>query len=105
MTSITPEHRGGKRLKVFLCHSSNDKPAVRNLYQRLRDEGFEPWLDEEDILPGQDWRAAIEKAVRTSHTVLVCLSKSATTKVGFIQKEIHFALDAADEQPEGSLYL
>jgi formylglycine-generating enzyme required for sulfatase activity len=34
-------------LRVFLCHSSGDKPAVRELYQRLCDEGMDAWLDEE----------------------------------------------------------
>ncbi|MEK6752410.1 MAG: toll/interleukin-1 receptor domain-containing protein, partial [Chloroflexota bacterium] len=43
-------------LRVFLCHSSNDKPAVRELYQKLRAEPWiEPWLDEEELYPGQDW--------------------------------------------------
>ena len=37
-----------RKLKVFLCHSSNDKPAVRELYTRLKSEGWiDPWLDEE----------------------------------------------------------
>jgi len=37
-------------LRVFLCHSSNDKPAVRELYQKLRAEPWiEPWLDEDKI--------------------------------------------------------
>ncbi|MBL0344200.1 hypothetical protein [Candidatus Villigracilis affinis] len=32
-------------LRVFLCHSSNDKPAVRELYQKLRAEPWiQPWL-------------------------------------------------------------
>lgn len=36
-------------LRVFLCHSSADKPAVRELYQKLRAEPWiEPWLDEEE---------------------------------------------------------
>lgn len=36
-------------LRVFLCHSSNDKPAVRELYQKLRAEAWiSPWLDEEE---------------------------------------------------------
>jgi hypothetical protein len=25
-----------RKLRVSLCHSSNDKPAVRELYQRLK---------------------------------------------------------------------
>jgi len=31
-----------RRLRVFLCHSSQDKPTVRELYQRLFAEG---WID------------------------------------------------------------
>ena len=36
-----------QKLRVFLCHASQDKPIVRELYQRLNAEGWiEPWLDE-----------------------------------------------------------
>lgn len=47
-------------LRVFLCHTAADKPAVRDLYHRLRADGFEPWLDEEDLLPGQKWQAVLK---------------------------------------------
>src|SRR5687768_14482589 len=41
-------------IRVFLCHSSNDKPIVRNLYQKLHSQDWiQPWLDEEDIYPGE----------------------------------------------------
>jgi hypothetical protein len=93
------------RLKVFLCHSSGDKKAVRSLYRRLRADDFQPWLDEEDLLPGQDWEIEIPKAVRDSDIVVVCLSKGSVTKTGYVQKEIKFALDAADERPEGTVYI
>jgi hypothetical protein len=92
-------------MRVFLCHSSGDKPAVRELYKRLRADGFAPWLDEESLTPGQEWKVAIADAVRDSDIVIVCLSKSSIGKTGFVQKEIAFALDRADEQPEGSIYL
>jgi hypothetical protein len=54
-------------LRVFLCHSSGDKLVVRNLYARLKADGFDPWLDTENLVAGQDWRREIEIAVRTSH--------------------------------------
>jgi hypothetical protein len=78
---------------------------VRDIYFRLKAAGFSPWLDEKDLLPGQDWEVEITRAVRKSDVVLVCLSKSATTKSGFVQKEVVFALDVADKQPEGTIYL
>jgi hypothetical protein len=94
-----------RRLRIFLCHASQDKPQARLLYQQLKQMGFQPWLDEEALLPGQDWRQEIEKAVRTSDIVLVCLSNQSVSKVGFVQKEIRIALDAADEQPDGSIFI
>ncbi len=94
-----------KKLKIFLCHSSGDKPAVRGLYQRLCGEGVDPWLDEEDLLPGHDWNIEIRKAIKTIDVVVVCLSKGVIDKAGFVHKEIKIALDAADERPEGAIFI
>ncbi|HKQ73496.1 MAG TPA: toll/interleukin-1 receptor domain-containing protein [Blastocatellia bacterium] len=104
MANIGPPRLPG-RLRVFLCHSSGDKPLVRELYDRLRKAGFEPWLDEKDLLPGQDWSFEITRSVRNSDVVIVCLSKGSVSKAGFIQKEIKFALDVADEQLEGTIFI
>lgn len=93
------------KLRIFLCHSSDDKPAVRNLYRALRSDGFFPWLDEETLLPGQDWHYEIRMAVRNSDAVIVCLSKTSISKSGFIQKEIKYALDIAEEQPPGTIFV
>jgi len=92
-------------LRVFLCHSSGDKPAVRNLYERLLTNGIDPWLDDENLLPGQFWEKEIPTAVRNSDVVLVCLTQQAVTKAGYLQKEIKLALDVADEQPEGTIFV
>lgn len=74
--------RGGTspRLRLFLCRAIGDKPAVMALYRQLRDAGFEPWVNEEDLLGGQDWKAEIKKAVRHADLVLVFLSSSSITK-------------------------
>jgi hypothetical protein len=94
-----------RSLRIFLCHSSADKPAVRELYQRLKADGFEPWLDEEDLMPGEDWQLEIPKAVKNSDVVIVCLSRGSVSKAGYVQKEIKFALDIADEQPENTIFI
>jgi len=56
-------------------------------------------------LPGQEWEVEIAKAVQTSDVVIVCLSHKAINKSGFVQKEIRFALDKAEEKPEGTIFL
>lgn len=100
-TSIQPT----RALSVFLCHSSGDKQAVRNLHKRLLTDGINPWLDEENLLAGQEWEQEIPKAVRESDIVIICLSQSAINKKGYVQKEIKYALDVADEQPERTIFL
>jgi hypothetical protein len=94
-----------RRVKVFLCHSSSDKHSVRALRAKLLSDGIQPWLDEEDILPGENWEEAIRRAIRTSDMVLVCLSMTSVSKIGYLQKEINSVLDVADEQPEGTIFL
>ncbi len=92
-------------LSVFLCHASVNKDRVRALYARLRADGVRPWLDEEDLLPGQEWEDEIPRAVRESDIVLVCLSNQSVTRTGYVQREIRFALDAAEERPPGTIYV
>ncbi len=94
-----------RSLKVFLCHASGDKPAVHALYRRLVAEGVDAWLDQEKLLPGQDWRLEIPRAVHDADVVVICFSKNSITKEGYVQKEIKFALDLADEKPEGTIFL
>lgn len=94
-----------EKLKVFLCHSKSDKEFVRSLYNRLLAVGCDPWLDEVKLLPGQEWDIEIRKAVRNSHVVIICLSKGAISKRGYIHKEIKFAMDVADEIPDGDIFI
>lgn len=93
-------------LKVFLCHASQDKPIVRELYQRLRAEDWiDPWLDEEKLLPGQDWDMEIEKAVEAADAVIVCLSNSSINKEGYLQKELRKIMNKALEKPKGAIFI
>jgi len=93
-------------LKVFLCHSSHDKAIVRELYQRLNSESWiDPWLDEENLYPGQDWDLEIEKAVETADAVIICLSNNSVSKEGYLQRELRFVLRIADYKPEGTVFV
>ena len=102
---MNPGGQSSRRLRVFLCHDSADKPWIRELRSRLEDRGFATWLDEEELLAGQDWQLEIARAVRAVDVVIVFLSRSSVGKAGFVQREIKHALDVADEQPEGTIFL
>jgi formylglycine-generating enzyme required for sulfatase activity len=90
--------------RIFLCHATEDKAQVRAVYQQLKALGFAPWLDEVDILPGQDWDYEIEQALETADFVLVFLSTRSVEKVGYVQREFRRALYHAEEMPEGFIH-
>jgi hypothetical protein len=93
------------KLKIFLCHASENKPVVKDLFNDLVAAGYEPWLDTEVLLPGMDWDLEIKKGMRASDSVIVCLSSISVSKEGYIQKELKFAQDIQDEKPRGTIFL
>lgn len=94
------------KLKVFLCHASQDKSTARELYGLLGAESWlDPWLDERNLLPGQDWNMEIEKAVESADVIIVFLSRTSVSKNGYIQKELRQVLDVALEKPEGGIFI
>jgi hypothetical protein len=90
---------------VFLAHAKEDKPLVREVFFLLQLDGFLPWLDEESLLAGQDWEFEIKKAVKASHVVVLFISPSGVDRAGYLHKEIALAVDVAEQQPEGTIYL
>lgn len=50
-----------KHLQVFLCHSRADKAAAKELYKKLKADGYDPWLDAVNLIPGQDWEMEIKR--------------------------------------------
>ncbi len=66
------------RFDVFLSHATPDKPAVEELARLLKKRGFEPWLDKWNLIPGEPWQEAIEKALEDCAACAVCLGPSGT---------------------------
>src|SRR5690349_5788526 len=62
-------------LRVFLSHSSQDKPFVRQLANFLeRGDLAEPWLDEREIAPGENIVLKVQEGLENAHVALVILS-------------------------------
>lgn len=92
--------------RVFISYAHEDLEAAQKLYEQLRAiPGVEPWFDKEDLLPGMKWKPAIRKAIRESDYFLALLSGRATTKRGYVQKEMKEALEVRDEFPEDKAFL
>lgn len=90
---------------VFLSYAREDKSKVKGIYNKLRNEQLNPWLDIADLLPGQPWEDVIIKTIRNARFVIVFLSNNSVTKRGYVQKEIKEALDVAEMMPAGEIYI
>jgi hypothetical protein len=61
---------------VFLCHNSEDKPAVREIAQKLIGAGIKPWLDAEQIRPGTTWQTALGEQIESIKSAAVFVGEN-----------------------------
>ena len=90
---------------VFMSTTREDSHRVTPVYNALSSAGFRPWLDVQDLLPGQSWVASIRSAIENADFFLVFLSEASVPKTGYVQKEIRIALDQADRLPESEPFV
>jgi len=85
----------------FLAHSSKDKSrGVRDLHEALTAAGVDVFLDEVDILPGDDWDLEIPKHHRDSKATLVMVSTT-YDRAYYLRDEVHTALRWARDPVTG----
>ena len=92
-------------LRVFLSYAREDRQLVISVYERLKKEGFDPWMDVENIQGGQEWTSEIQKAIQKSAVVIIFLSATSTNREGFVQREIRRSLEIAEYSPPNSIFL
>lgn len=93
------------RSRVFLAYVQEDSQSALRLYHWLRQQGLEPWMDKQKLLPGQNWPRAIEHAIEASDFFVACFSQRAVSKRGQFQAELRYALDCAARLPLEQIYL
>lgn len=93
------------RPRVFLAYAKEDRAQVIKLAAALKKAGFEPWRDEEKLLPGQNWPRAIQRAIELSDFFVMCFSARSVAKRGFFHSELRHALDVAACVPLDEIFL
>lgn len=91
--------------RIFLSYSKEDVVAVSQLYNRLKQAGYRPWMDKKDLLPGQNWRYEIPRVIKSSALFIVCLSQRSIIKRGYVQQEFRLALMELAQKPSDKIYL
>lgn len=95
---------GGRRPLIFICHSSSDKPFVRQLVKRLSAEKVDSWLDEIQIRVGDSIHGKINEGLSRSDFFAIVLSKS-SVQSRWVQEELSSASTMEKLSRKGVLLL
>jgi len=92
--------------KVFISYVRKDQVVALELYKTLKSiPKVKPWIDEEDLLPGEDWFRTIKKTIRESEFFISLLSKNSVEKKGVFRAELKQALDIYRKMRKDKVFL
>jgi tetratricopeptide (TPR) repeat protein len=63
---------------IFISYSRKDIAFARLLHDALKDNGFETWIDWQDIPPSTDWLKEVYTAIEEADTFIFILSSSSS---------------------------
>ncbi len=90
---------------IFLSYAHEDIEIAKRLYRDLSAEGLTLWFDQESLLPGQKWKVEIKNAIENSDYFIALLSPHSISKRGYVQKELHDALEILEQCPESDIFI
>jgi len=80
-----------KGRRVFISYSHQDYPLVQTISSYVKDSNDLIWLDRNFVLPGDEWRNKIQKALKSSYC-LIFFASTASVKSNEVKLEIDYAL-------------
>ncbi len=83
--------QGSQFYSCFISYSHEDKSFARRLHDQLQGKGIRCWLDEHQLLPGDDLKDMIDRGIRIWDKVLLCCSEASLTS-WWIDQEIEKAI-------------
>ena len=90
---------------IFLSYCRENQRQAAVLHQDLVNSGFDVWWDN-DILPGEDWKLEVRKAIRRALAVLVCFSRELEQRSGSgVYPEVYEAVQAYREVTPGDIFI
>jgi hypothetical protein len=86
--SLTGQHI--EFYSCFISYSHQDKVFARRLHDALQARGIRCWLDEHQILPGDDMFDQVDRGIRLYDKMLLCCSEHSLSS-WWVENEIEFA--------------
>ena len=81
----------------FISYSSKDEEFAQRLHADLQSKGVRCWFAPEDLKIGDEFRTAIDQAIRIYDKLLVVLSEHSVNS-RWVQKEVETAFDKENRE-------
>jgi RNA-directed DNA polymerase len=90
---------------IFLSYTRADVVPVQELYDKLLLAGYKPWMDTKNLIGGENWQLAINKAIKNADIFVAVLSPNSVGKRGVIQLELRKALEKFQEKLDSDIFI
>lgn len=89
-----------RQRRIFIIYGNRDRDKAFEIVKHLRELGYNPWFDVDEIAPGQKWAQAVMKGIEESSVALLLVSENLKAGDGFVAKEIEAAMSAMRSRDE-----
>ena len=90
---------------LFISYATPDRERVLPYHDWLQTEGYETWIDCNQLLPGQNWDLEINPAIDRATLILAFVSENTIARRGYVQRELKIALDRLRDRLSDDIYI
>jgi len=90
--------------RIFISYAPQDLHHARKIRDGLKAAGYCTWLENDHLLPGQERKAMIRKAIRESRFFLLLISRHSVSR-GPANRQTVQALDILNEFPQDDIFV
>ena len=62
---------------IFISYQHEDAEFAENLIHRIKDAGFDLWVDSENLRAGEEWQVRIDQAIKSAFALIVIMTPEA----------------------------
>lgn len=85
--------------KIFISYSHQDNLCALGIARYLKKQGYNVWIDSDQLKTGKDWANDINEALAQSTTV-ICILSSNSIKRKEVLRELKFSFDKMNKEGE-----
>jgi hypothetical protein len=89
--------------RVFVSYAHDDSTEVDRLCDDLESAGVRTWRDLGQLLPGDDWKIAIRRAIESGTGFIACFSQTSEDRSrSYMREELTLAIEQLRQRPADS---